>query len=51
MRHLRYLERERVSRVVINAHHRANDIKLFVDVYDGEFEYLGSEPFAYFTEM
>ena len=38
MRHLRYLERERVSRVVINAHHRANDIKHFVDAYAGELE-------------
>jgi MurNAc alpha-1-phosphate uridylyltransferase len=38
MRQFRYLERERVARVVINAHHRANDIKHFVDAYDGELE-------------
>jgi len=30
----------------MNAHHRANDIKLFVEVYHGKLEHLGSQPFS-----
>lgn len=34
-RHLRYLEREHVNRVVVNAHHLADQVDAFLDEYDG----------------
>jgi NDP-sugar pyrophosphorylase family protein len=37
-RHLDYLERRGVERVVINAHHLAADIQAFVRAYDGPLE-------------
>jgi NDP-sugar pyrophosphorylase family protein len=40
MHHLRYLEGQRVERVVINAHHLAADVTGFVDAYDGTLEVM-----------
>jgi NDP-sugar pyrophosphorylase family protein len=36
--HLRYLEREGVERVVVNAHHLADQVEAFVDGYRGKVE-------------
>jgi NDP-sugar pyrophosphorylase family protein len=38
VRHLRYLEREGVERVVLNAHHLAEQVRVFVDGYRGTLE-------------
>jgi len=44
-RHFRYLEREGVKRVVVNTHHRAEDVRRFVDAYCGPLDVvLISEP-------
>jgi NDP-sugar pyrophosphorylase family protein len=37
-RHLRYLARQGLMRVVINAHHLADRLAAFVDAYDGELD-------------
>ncbi|PYR87511.1 MAG: hypothetical protein DMF84_31500 [Acidobacteria bacterium] len=42
-RHLRYLEREGVRRVVVNAHHLAEQVQRFVNAYRGPIDRLCSE--------
>jgi mannose-1-phosphate guanylyltransferase len=37
-RHLRYLERQRIRRVVLNAHHLADDVRRFAAAYEGPLE-------------